>query len=508
MDLTKTNGRWRGGVAIALGLLGTTVLGVNPVFAGYASVVVDAGTGEILNEVNADQENYPASLTKMMTLYLAFDALKKGRLTWDAELPVSRWAADKSPTKLGLTPGDTVSVHDCVLGMIVLSANDAATVMGEALGGSEQAFAGIMTKKAHELGMNSTTFRNAAGLPDEEQVTTARDLVKLALALYQDFPEQYRYFSTREFNFRGREIEGHNHLMYRYAGMDGLKTGFTAASGFNLAASAVRDNHRLFAVVMGGRSGFARDNLMATLLDNAFAHRETDPVLVAEAAGQSSGRARHLLASLSPIGEADAAPLKAARPPHLSLAEARRLDREDREAAKRMAREEREDAKRSAREERVDTKRLAKAEHADKKRLALEERVDAKRPTLEERLDAKRLAVRDDHEEKVRPARAEPRGEIVPAVQVAHWTVQIGAFAKAGGAEEAARDALRVAAVHGKRPEVVDPDKGDKYYRARIAGFSTEKQAVEACAALKRAGHACTIMPPGKFGVRLAATHS
>ncbi|MGB8841396.1 MAG: D-alanyl-D-alanine carboxypeptidase family protein, partial [Aliidongia sp.] len=287
--MTSAIGSWRGGLVIAAILLITAFSSTRPAFAGYASVVVDAGTGEVLNEVNADQENYPASLTKMMTLYLTFEALQNGRLKWDQHLTVSSWAAEKMPTKLGVAAGDTISVRDCVLGMIVLSANDAATVAGEALGGSETAFARLMTAKAHELGMTSTTFKNAAGLPDEDQVTTARDLVKLAMALYQDFPNQYALFSTREFSFRGRQIVGHNHLMYRYAGMDGLKTGFTAASGFNLASSAVRNNHRLFAVVMGGQSGFARDNLMATLLDNAFAHQPTDPILVAQAAGQSRG---------------------------------------------------------------------------------------------------------------------------------------------------------------------------------------------------------------------------
>ena len=310
-----------------------TALGAaSPAFAGHASIVIDETTGEVLNEVNADQLNYPASLTKMMTLYLAFEAMQKGHLQWDQRLPVSDWAADRMPTKLGLRAGDTVAVHDCVLGMIVLSANDAATVMGEALGGSEAGFARLMTAKAHELGMSSTNFKNAAGLPDEEQMTTARDLIKLAMALYEKFPEQYHYFSTREFNFRGRTIYGHNHLMYRYPGMDGLKTGFTTASGFNLASSAVRGDHRLFGVVMGGESGGSRDQLMATLLDNGFAHETTDPVLVADAAGEQSGRAHrlvakaaHIMAALSPIGRAEAAPveqaaLKAAtaQPAHLN----------------------------------------------------------------------------------------------------------------------------------------------------------------------------------------------
>jgi D-alanyl-D-alanine carboxypeptidase len=172
----------------------------------------------------------------------------------------------------------------------------------------------MMTDKAHALGMTNTTFRNASGLPDDEQVTSARDLVKLAQHLHDDFPQYYRFFSTREFLFRGRLIKGHNRLMYRYAGMDGLKTGFTSASGFNLASSAERDGHRLIGVVMGSTSGGVRDKLMATLLDNGFAHRQTDPMLVAEAGGQSARTARRLfagagkmLADLSPIPKAEAA---------------------------------------------------------------------------------------------------------------------------------------------------------------------------------------------------------
>ena len=284
--------------------------------AGYASIVIDEQSGAVLSEVNADQVNHPASLTKMMTLYLAFDALKKGKLRWEQPLHVSSWASEKQPTKLGLEPGDTVTVRDCVLGMIVLSANDAATVMGEALGGSEDHFAQIMTERARALGMASTNFVNDSGLPDDDQVTTARDLSKLAIALYTDFPDEYHYFSTREFEFRGRLIVGHNHLMYRYPGMDGLKTGFTQASGFNLASSAERDGRRLVGVVMGSQSAGARDRLMETLLDNGFGGRDTDPLLVAEAAGQRPRVGHRLLvgaerviASLSPVQKAEAAPL-------------------------------------------------------------------------------------------------------------------------------------------------------------------------------------------------------
>jgi D-alanyl-D-alanine carboxypeptidase len=278
-------------------------------------MVIDSTTGEVLNEVNADELNHPASLTKMMTLYMTFEAMQRGKITLDTRMPVSEFAAAKIPTHLGVPAGDEVTVKECILGMVVLSANDCAAIAGEYLaGGSETAFARMMTDKAHALGMTNTTFRNASGLPDDEQVTSARDLVKLAQHLHDDFPQYYRFFSTREFLFRGRLIKGHNHLMYRYAGMDGLKTGFTSASGFNLASSAERDGHRLIGVVMGSTSGGVRDKLMATLLDNGFAHRSTDPMLVAEAGGQSARSAKRLfagagrmLAALSPIPKAEAA---------------------------------------------------------------------------------------------------------------------------------------------------------------------------------------------------------
>jgi len=267
--------------------------------AGYASMVVDYSTGQVLNEVNADEQNHPASLTKMMTLYLTFEALRDGRISLYQQMPVSLWAASKSPTKLGLLPGQTISVHDCILGMVTKSANDAATVMAEGLGGTESHFAEMMNAKARQLGMTRTNFRNASGLPDMAQLTTAHDYIRLSIALYRDFPEQFQYFSVREFVFRGQLVRGHNHLMERYAGMDGIKTGYTAASGFNLASTATRDGRRLFGVVMGGSSHEARDNLMETLLDNGFANRPTDPLLVARAAGVPASIAERQLAGLS-----------------------------------------------------------------------------------------------------------------------------------------------------------------------------------------------------------------
>lgn len=272
--------------------------------AGYAAIVVDSASGQVLNEVNADEPNHPASLTKMMTLYLTFQQLKAGRLKLEQELPVSAQAAAKAPTKLGLVAGKTISVHDCILGMITKSANDAAAVAAEGIGGTEERFADMMNVQALLLGMSATHFANASGLPNPQDTTTARDLAKLAMALYRDFPQDTAYFATREFTFQGKLVRGHNRLMDRYAGMDGLKTGYTAAAGFNLASTAVRDGRRLFAVVMGGRTAVARDNLMARLLDDSFEHQQTPEVLVAQAGVVRASKLGRALEALSPIKSA------------------------------------------------------------------------------------------------------------------------------------------------------------------------------------------------------------
>ena len=297
-------------------------------------IVIDVETGRVLSEMNADAITYPASLTKMMTLYLTFEALNSGRLALDQYLSVSSEAASKSPTKLHLVPGDSVQVHDLILGIVTKSANDAAAVLAEGLAGSEPAFADRMTARARQLGMTSTVYRNASGLPDPEQRTTARDVAQLALALYNDFPREYRYFATRQFFFRGRVILTHNHLLNSYEGADGIKTGYIGASGFNLAASAVRNGHRLIGVVMGGASAGSRDREMAALLDQGFsdvgaggtlvAGREApspsvapvaaesdqpEPVRPREKIGQLAKAARKIAAHLSPVAKAEAAPI-------------------------------------------------------------------------------------------------------------------------------------------------------------------------------------------------------
>jgi D-alanyl-D-alanine carboxypeptidase len=236
-----------------------------------ASMVVDADTGEVLQASNVDSRNYPASLTKMMTLYLLFDALDAGKAHLSDRIPMSHHAASQAPTKLGIAAGRTLTVEAAMLGMITRSANDAAVAIAEHLAGSEAAFAQRMTQKAHELGMSKTSFFNASGLPNSNQKSTARDMTTLARALLHNHAKHYRYFATREFEFEGTTIRGHNHLMDWYDGADGIKTGYTDASGFNLVASAKRGGRRLIGVVFGGQTGTARDRQMARLLDAGFA---------------------------------------------------------------------------------------------------------------------------------------------------------------------------------------------------------------------------------------------
>jgi D-alanyl-D-alanine carboxypeptidase len=251
-------------------------------------LVIDAATTQVMAEHNSEVPGHPASLTKMMTLYLLFEAVEQGKVSFDQTFVVSQWAAEQSPTKLGLSAGESVRVHDLVLGIITQSANDAAVTVAENLGGSEPAFAELMTRKARMLGMTHTYYRNASGLPDPQQITTARDLALLALALYRDFPREYGFFATEAFTFHGITHANHNRLMRSFQGMDGIKTGYVRASGFNLAASAVRNNHRLIGIVMGGSSPSQRDAEMAQLLNTAFAGETADPTMVAQAPEERS----------------------------------------------------------------------------------------------------------------------------------------------------------------------------------------------------------------------------
>jgi D-alanyl-D-alanine carboxypeptidase len=233
----------------------------------YAAIVVDDKSGLVLHEASADEPRHPASLTKIMTLYLLFERLEAGKLKLDTPLPVTRKASLQNPTKLGLKADQTIKVEDAILGLVTKSANDAAVVVGESIAGSEEEFAALMTLKARALGMSGTTYVNASGLPAEAQITTARDQALLGRAIQHRFPAYYQYFATASFRYKGAEMRNHNNLLGRVKGVDGIKTGYTVASGYNLTSSVRRDEKHIVAVVLGGTSNGARDARMRQLIE-------------------------------------------------------------------------------------------------------------------------------------------------------------------------------------------------------------------------------------------------
>ncbi len=269
-----------------------------------STFVMDASSGAVLEQANPDLQRYPASLTKLMTLYLAFDALRQNRISLDQAVPVSAHAASMEPTKLDLVPGSYLTVEQAILGLVTKSANDAACALGELLGqGDEQQFAQLMTQRARSLGMSSTTFRNASGLPDPDQISTARDFATLARHLIQDFPEQYHYFAVPAFMFHGREVMNHDPMLQIYPGADGLKTGYTLAGGRNLVTSAVRGNVRLIGVVLGASSNPQRSAVMTALLDQGF-QQEGVPIMP-----HAHGRRPAMVLASETVGD-DPAPIQ------------------------------------------------------------------------------------------------------------------------------------------------------------------------------------------------------
>lgn len=235
-----------------------------------SAILYDYDAGRILYEKNADEVHYPASLTKMMTLYVTFEALSKEQVGLNSCFPVSHNASIQEPSKLGLLPGQYISLNDLISGIAVQSANDGATALAEGLGGNIQNFSNMMNLTAQQLGMLHSYFENPTGLPNPNQATTARDMLKLAIALYRDFPEHYSVFGTHYFNYRGHQYKNHNHLLATCQGVDGIKTGYIHAEGYNLVGSATRNGHRLFAVVLGGKTAPARDHLMRWLFNQGF----------------------------------------------------------------------------------------------------------------------------------------------------------------------------------------------------------------------------------------------
>jgi D-alanyl-D-alanine carboxypeptidase len=395
-----------------------------------AAIVVDMNSGTILHEQAADAPRHPASLTKMMTLYVLFGYLKAGKLTPSSDLTVTAHAASQAPTKLGLKPGATIKVNDAVKALVTQSANDAAATIAENVSGSEEAFAKLMTDTARRIGMRNTLFRNASGLPNDEQITTARDMAILSAHLIHDYPDYYAVFGTQYFTFKGRKYRNHNKLLLNYKGTDGIKTGYTRASGYNLAASVHRGDKHLIAVVLGGKTGSQRDTAMRALLDKNFA-----------AASSTKPTAAQLVASLvTPTA------LPPVKKPAYALASATPAP-----AAR--------------------TQAAASAE-GDISEPALPLRASLTSSEPSPKSSAKRIQYSGAYH-----------------VQVGAYMTQDEAENRLGMVQQRAMDLL-----DGHLPFTASFMKDDKeWYRARFAGFS-KSDAQAACAALKKISLDCAVM--------------
>lgn len=278
--------------ALAAAVIATgsiSLLGANALAAPNAAIVVDAKSGQVLYSSNADAKRHPASLTKIMTLYMLFESIDSGRTNLKTKIKVSSACAGQAPSKLGFKAGQTIRARDAILALVTKSANDVACAIGEYVGGSRSGFARKMTARARTLGMSKTTFRNASGLPNANQVTTARDMALLGRAIQDHFPKHYKYFATRSFKWKGRTYSNHNRLLGRVKGVDGIKTGYTRASGFNLVSSVKTSNRHVIAVVLGGDTGKARDQRMTSLIKKYLPKATRGKRTLAMAAGAPNG---------------------------------------------------------------------------------------------------------------------------------------------------------------------------------------------------------------------------
>jgi D-alanyl-D-alanine carboxypeptidase len=456
---------------MAVGMIGTNAADAEAKAANsrYAGIVVDANTGNVLYSENADRLQYPASLTKMMTLYLTFEALEQGRIRLDTAVPFSAHASGQAPTKLGVRPGGTISVEQAMLGLVTLSANDAATALGELLGGNEDRFAQIMTAKAHALGMTRTTYRNANGLPNTAQMTTARDQARLGIALRQHFPQYFGYFSTQSFKFGNRIIRSHNRLVGSVRGVDGIKTGYTRAAGFNLVSSVQVDGKSIVGVVLGGASTPARDNQMRNLIASYLPK------------ASSRGGSSSLVAQAPKISTETVIPVTVPKQEIASVAAAVELPRSHPAPTAR---------------DQVASTQVAYADTSSAK---------SDNPLLQEMPQPTRVKTQPVKQASVAvptpaPAYMPPeQGDTsidtvttasTKEVQPSGWVVQIGVSAS----REAAMDLLDGAKTKGGKALRSAKPFAIAYagsYRARFGGFDDQKDAVNACNSLKRAGVKC-----------------
>lgn len=487
----------------------------------YASIIVDANTGRTLAATNENSPHHPASVTKVMTLYLLFEELEKGRLNLDSELTISAHAASQSPSKLGLRPGSTIAVEDAIKALVTKSANDIACAIAENVAGDEDTFAQMMTRRARSLGMNGTTFRNASGLPNPQQITTARDLAILGRAIQDRFPRHYRYFATRTFYYAGRAMPNHNHLLGRVEGMDGIKTGYTAASGFNLLTSVKRDGRHIIGVVLGGRTGPQRDRIMAGLIEDNLmdgAARRTAVAMTERDEDMAEQSARVM--ESAPTEEVDARPVAMieTRPPAEPRAETRPEARRTETAGLNLALPPspiRSDAQvEKARPAYVTATPRADAQSAEKAGLPTRKASDgstrtlayaAAAPTatpsslrwaggLEARTpkkdEAPRAAAGKTEVTKTEAKTADSKVATGRPSRTG-WMIQIGATDDADEANDLLAKARKKAALGSAKAFTEKVQKGrETLWRARFAGLE-EDSAEAACKSLKRSGFSC-----------------
>ncbi|MBE0489599.1 MAG: serine hydrolase [Halomonas sp.] len=437
-----------------LGIVMSSTAQANP---RYAAIVVDVESGEVLHAANADETRYPASLTKMMTLYLLFERLERGELRLDSPLQVSSYAASKQASKLYVKAGSTLPVETAIQALVIRSANDVAVVVAEALGGNEANFGRMMTDKARQLGMHHTTFRNPNGLPDAAQTTTARDMATLSIRLMQDFPQYYHYFSQTRFTWNGQTITGHNRLLGSYPGADGMKTGFIRASGFNVATSAVRNGRRLVSVVMGGFTAASRDTHMADLLDRGFVRASLygrgDWVAQADFSGDR----------MSMEGAPAAVPVTPARQSELQM------------------------ASRSAPEP---VRQLAS--------LPVPEPLPSARPSLPQTAQGSANDPIRELMTRAEPSaaqRSETLHRLEPVGSSASWGVQVGAFSNPDNARQhASRAADRLSQdLFNARVDIDEVMGSQAIFRARLVNLD-ENQAYRACRSLASEGMDCMVI--------------
>ncbi len=480
----------------------------------FSALVLDANSGRTLYAADPDGLRHPASITKVMTLYLLFEELDKGATTLQSRIPISQHAAAQEPSKLGLDPGDTISVEDAIKAVVTRSANDIAVAIAEAIGHDESTFAEMMTRKAHALGMSMTTYRNASGLPNDQQITTAHDLTILARSLEDRFPRYFKYFSTEEFEYDGETIGNHNHLLGRVDGVDGIKTGYTRASGFNLLTSVHRDGRSLVAVVMGGRSAAARDHVMENLIADHLAQcstvrtatRVADASASEDHAAEAAAAQPPALAHPRPIVVAASVPtrLPAARPPQTQ-------DGEGDDAANDQQPTLRVSAVRTIAEPHPAAAAQIPLRSFAERQVEANEGADSAKTAAP--AQASRAKGPDDNAPTppVKPmsdANGRPSGKTASDTTVAArsaddsaaddaagkgWIIQVGATddaAKASALLDRARERDR-AILASAKPVTEKVRKGDgTLYRARFAGLDSAS-AESACRSLKRSGFAC-----------------